>query len=96
MSRPDRTYLASGVVTDREDEIELRRACLRELIPALAAISLGRQMHLLQQLDSKRVNLPFGKAAALCARNFSAPQRFNAASARMLRAELPVHRNSTL
>ena len=42
LPRPNRTDLVCRVVTDRKDEIHLRRLWLRKLIPALAAQTFGR------------------------------------------------------
>src|SRR5271155_638855 len=43
-SRPDRTHLTGRVVADGEYEIDWRCSRRRELIPALAAKALGRQI----------------------------------------------------
>jgi hypothetical protein len=44
MARPQRANLLRSVVTDREDEIDLRRVRLAELLPTLAPEIVGRQM----------------------------------------------------
>src|SRR5208282_1001498 len=43
------TYLARGVVADREDKVDRRRTWLGELIPCLASKSFGRKVLTLQQ-----------------------------------------------
>ena len=96
VARPDRAGPARHVVAHREDEIELRSIGGRKHVPVLAAQSPGRQLGLLQCLQGERINAPIGALPALYAENLPAPKWLRRRSAKMLRAELPVHRNRTL
>ena len=93
LAGPDRTDLAGGVVTDGEDEIE-RGA------PGAANSSqdFERKAGQAQSLAAQGVRMtsPFGGEPAEKARKRPAPSLFINASARIERAELPVHRKSTL
>ncbi len=55
--------LAGRVVADRKDKVDRRRIGRRELVPALAAQAVRRQIHALQELERERVHLPFREAA---------------------------------
>ncbi len=63
LAGPHRAHFASGLVADREDEIQRRRARLGELIPALAAIAVGRQMPARQLTQRERVHFALGMTA---------------------------------
>src|SRR5215813_13159319 len=76
LTRPQRTSLSCGLITERENEIERWAAHARKFIPPLAT-KASRWLPALYPL-----NLPL-------------PQRPIAHSAIMLRAEFPVHKNST-
>ena len=65
---PDRADFARRLIADREHEIHLRRVRLGELIPALRAQALRRQLHGLQQFERERMHFAFGKAALPCDR----------------------------
>src|SRR4030081_3438208 len=63
LSGPVRTHLTRRVVAHGKDEIERGRPRRCKLIPALAAQSLRRQVHFLEQLKGDRVNYPLGVTA---------------------------------
>src|SRR6266850_2970832 len=58
-----RTHLTRRVVAHGKDEIERGRPRRCKLIPALAAQSLRRQVHFLEQLKRDRVNYSVGVTA---------------------------------
>jgi hypothetical protein len=51
MPGPHRADFAGRVVADSDDEVEFRCYRLRELVPALAAQTVGRQVQAFQQLQ---------------------------------------------
>ena len=53
-------------------------------------------VELAQQIERARIDLSFGLAAGVKARNFPRPARLRIASAMIERAELPVQRKRTL
>lgn len=54
-AEPDRARFAGGVVTNRDDKIEMRTRRRGKLIPAFAAQSLGWKIELPQELESERI-----------------------------------------
>ena len=97
LAGPDRADLARGIVANGEDEIELGRAVLREFLPALRAVAVGRKPHLVERLERQRDGLrPWDGCPRKRRGSGPLPSRLRIASARIERAELPVHRNSTL
>src|SRR5688572_11744116 len=62
LTRPDRAGLASRLVADGEDEIQVRRTRGCELIPWLATQTLGRNPVLSQQFECQWMNFPGGEA----------------------------------
>ena len=93
LTRPDRAGFAGRVVANREDEIERRRALLRELVPILRTITLGRKAHLAEQPKRFGMNSrPLGGCPPK-RRKRPAPSLLRIASARIDRALFPVHRN---
>src|SRR5262249_14402135 len=63
LSWPERALLLRGVAAHREDEVEVRRAGLRELVPALAAQTSRRQAAPLHDLQGHRVDLALRPAS---------------------------------
>src|SRR5688572_26581542 len=63
MTGPDRADFAGCVIADCYDEIELRCSGVRELIPALAAQTVGGQVQVSQQLKRQRVDLTLRETA---------------------------------
>ena len=63
LSWPDGTDLACGVVADGEDKIDRRRSRRCELIPALTAKALRRQIRAPQELERERMHLALGEAS---------------------------------
>lgn len=63
LTRPVGTHFAGCVVADGEYEIEMRRARLGELVPALAAQPLARQAHFFEQCERNGMHLTLGVTA---------------------------------
>jgi len=63
LTRPVRARFARGVVTDREDEVEVKIIGSRELVPTLAPQFLGREPQLPQQSKCDRMDLTLGVTA---------------------------------
>src|SRR3984893_7502613 len=86
LSRPDRADFTGCVVANRKDKINGRRPRRGELIPALAAKILRRQIHALEDLDRHWMHLALGEASRTEAVKLAAPpvidQRFRKDAAR--------------
>ena len=95
---PIRANLACGVVADGDDQVHVRGTGLAELVPVLAAQSVGADTSVAQHFQGHRVGLLVCSRTAAGRKGAKRPPPvwFRMASARMLRAELWVQRNSTL
>jgi hypothetical protein len=96
LTRPDRALLGRGLVADREDEIHRRRTGLGEFAPVLGAREGGVEIQIVEQFQRIGMHFAFRVRAGGKGLEAAPPSRLRMASARMDRAELPVHRNRTL
>ena len=96
LTRPNRAHLAGRVVADGDNEVHLRRIGFGEYVPRLARRpSVGRRRDLRSSNAFGWIS-PFGCDPAEYALKRPLPNSRSRDSAMMLRAEFPVHRNSTL
>jgi hypothetical protein len=87
---------ASGVVANGEDEVHVWGVGGAELVPALASQAADRVPGVCHLLDGKRIDRSARVATGGEPLKRPFPIVVTKASAMMLRAELPVQRNSTL
>jgi hypothetical protein len=71
LARPDGANFRSGIVANREHEIEFRRAGNGEFIPVLGAEALGGMVELLQQVEGVGMNLALWLASRAVGFEFS-------------------------
>ncbi len=96
LARPQRARFPRRVVTDGKHKIERWRAGIGELAPRLRAITRGVVAETLKEFQRFRMHAPLGLASGAVGAELPGPHVAQIASAMMERAELPVHRNSTL
>ena len=96
LSGPNGARFGRGLIAHREHEVHKRRIGLGKLVPVFATQSFGSQAVLFKNFQCKRIYTSCRMTPRAKALNLSFPRALRIASAIMLRAELPVHRNRTL
>src|SRR5258706_4581576 len=96
LSRPHWTRFRRHLIADREDEIHERSIGLSELVPVLAAQPSCRKAIFFQKLNSEWIHAAGRMTARVKGFELTLPTESRIASAIILRAELPVHKNITL
>ncbi len=96
LSGPGRANFARCVIANGDAEIQIRRVGLREFVPVFAPCASGGNSFFCQPFQGKRVDRSRRVAARAEGAETALANWFNKASAMMLRAELPVHRKSTV
>ncbi len=96
LTGPHRARFAGGIVANRENKIERRRARARKLVPGFRSKAGRVVAEAVQKPQRFRMHTALRLAAGAVGAKSSCASLFKIASAMIERAELPVQRNSAL